>query len=196
MLEATDEALCGGIKRGDAAAFNVLYDRYRHQLYGYVLKFCGSQDVAMDAVQEVFMQLWLRAEGLDPERSIKSYLFRSARNYVLDYLKKAVHQQEFRKYFMHAFEEGAASTDHILYTKQLETLKHTAVSRLPAQRQLIYTMSKVDGYSNKEIADRLGISINTVRDQLVKASRFVRVYLLRNADIAMLLAAIHAAQKF
>lgn len=195
MLEATDEALCGQIRLGDAAAFNVLYDRYRHQLYGYVLKLCGSQDVALDAVQEVFMHLWLRAEALDPARSIKSYLFRSARNFVLDYLKKAVHQQAFRQYFMHAFEEGTASSDHLLYSKQLETLKHNAVSRLPAQRQLIYTMSKVDGYSNKEIADRLGISINTVRDQLVKASRFVRVYLLRNADIAMLLAAVYAAQQ-
>ncbi len=194
MLEATDEALCGMIRRGEAAAFNVLYDRYRHQIYGYVLKLCGSQDVALDAVQEVYMQIWLRAESLDPERSVKSYLFRSARNYVLDYLKKAVHQQAFRQHFMHAFEEGLASSEHVLYTKQLETIKHNAVARLPAQRQLIYTMSKVDGLSNKEIADNLGISINTVRDQLVKASRFVRVYLLRNADIAIFLAAIHAAQ--
>lgn len=195
MLEATDEALCGLIRRGEAAAFNVLYDRYRHQIYGYVLNLCGSQDVALDAVQEVYMQIWLRAESMDPERSIKSYLFRSARNYVLDYLKKAVHQQSFRQHFMQAFEEGLASSEHALYSKQLETIKHNAVSRLPAQRQLIYTMSKVDGLSNKEIADSLGISINTVRDQLVKASRFVRVYLLRNADIAIFLAAIHAAQQ-
>lgn len=182
------------IRQGDAAAFTVLYDRYRGQLYGYVLNLCGSQDVAMDAVQEIYMQVWLRSETLDPERSLKSYLFRSARNYVLDYLKKAVHQQAFRQYFMHAFAEGAASSEHLLYTKQLETIKNNAVSRLPAQRQLIYTMSKVDGLSNKEIADMLGISINTVRDQLVKASRFVRMYLMRNADIAVFLTALHVAQ--
>ncbi len=195
MLEATDEVLCGMIRKGDAAAFTVLYDRYRHQLYGYVINLCGSQDVAMDAVQEIYMQVWLRSENLDPARSIKSYLFRSARNYVLDYLKKAVHQQTFRQYFMDAFAEGTASSEHLLYTKQLESIRHNAVSRLPAQRQLIYNMSKVDGLSNREIADMLGISINTVRDQLVKATRFVRMYLLRNADIAVLLAAVHAIQQ-
>lgn len=195
MLEATDEVLCGMIRKGDAAAFTVLYDRYRRQLYGYVINLCGSQDVAMDAVQEIYMQVWLRSETLDPARSIKSYLFRSARNYVLDYLKKAVHQQTFRQYFMDAFAEGTASSEHLLYTKQLESIRHNAVSRLPAQRQLIYNMSKVDGLSNREIADMLGISINTVRDQLVKATRFVRMYLLRNADIAVLLAAVHAIQQ-
>ncbi|WP_298711417.1 RNA polymerase sigma factor [Chitinophaga sp.] len=195
MLEATDEALCGMIRQGDAAAFNVLYDRYRHQLYGYVLRLCGSQDVALDAVQEVFLQVWLRSASLDPGRSIKSYLFRSVRNYLLDYLKKAVHQQAFRQHFMRAFEEGGASSEHVLYSKQLETIKNNAVSRLPAQRQRIYTMSKVEGLSNREIAESLGISINTVRDQLVKASRFVRMYLLRHADIAVLLTAVHVAQQ-
>ncbi|MGX5817194.1 RNA polymerase sigma-70 factor [Chitinophaga lutea] len=194
MLDATDEKLCGMIRQGDAAAFEALYDRYRHQLYGYVLKLCGSQDVALDAVQEVFMHLWLRSATLDPSRSVKSYIFSAGRNYVLDYLKKAVHQRAFRQYFMQAYEEGSASTEHLLYTKQLEMMKHHAVSRLPAQRQLIYTMSKEQGLSNKEIADSLGISINTVRDQLVKASRFVRAYLLRHADVALLLAAMYAAR--
>ncbi|WP_440650256.1 RNA polymerase sigma-70 factor [Chitinophaga sp. 22620] len=189
MVDATDEALCGMIRNREQAAFTVLYDRYRNQIYGYTLKLCGSPDVALDAVQEVFMQVWLRHETLDPALSLKSYLFRSARNYVFDYLKKAVHSEKFRQSFLQSFEEGFGASDHLLYTKQLEAIKMNAISRLPAQRQLIYKMSKVEGFSNQEIADRLGISINTVRDQLVKASRFVRSYLHRHADIAILLAA-------
>lgn len=191
MLDTTDETLCGMIRNRDQAAFSVLYDRYRNRIYGYSLKLCGSPEVALDTVQEVFMKIWQRHEALDPSRPLKSYLFRSARNYVFDYLRKAVHDEKFRKHFLQTFEEGFGASDHQLYTKQLEELRMNAISRLPAQRQLIYKMSKVEGLSNQEIADRLGISVNTVRDQLVKASRFVRAYLHRHADIAMLLAAFN-----
>ncbi|MGN6509494.1 MAG: RNA polymerase sigma factor [Chitinophaga sp.] len=190
MLDATDEVLCGMIRNSEQAAFTVLYDRYRDRIYGYALKLCGSPEVAMDAVQEVFMKVWLKQASLDPARPLKAYLFRSARNYVFDYFKKAVHSEKFRQAFLHAYEEGFGSSDHLLYTKQLEAIKMDAISCLPAQRRLIYKMSKMEGFSNQEIAARLGISINTVRDQLVKGSRFVRAYLHRHADIAMLLAAL------
>lgn len=189
MLDATDEVLCGMIKNREQAAFTVLYDRYRDRIYGYALKLCGSPEVALDAVQEVFMKIWLKHSSLDPSRPLKAYLFRSARNYIFDYLKKAVHSEKFRQAFLHSFEEGFATPEHLLYTKQLEAIKMDAISCLPAQRQLIYKLSKMEGCSNQEIADRLGISINTVRDQLVKASRFVRAYLHRHAGIAVLLAA-------
>lgn len=188
LPDTTDEALCAMIRDGDQAAFSILYDRYRNQVYGYALKLCCSPEVALDAVQEVFMKIWVRHEALDPSRRLKAYLFRSARNYVFDYLKKAVHDEKFRKWFLHIYEEGLNLSEHQLYTKQLENLQMNAISCLPAQRQLIYKMSKMDGLSNQEIAGRLGISVNTVRDQLVKASRFVRGYLLRYADIAVLLA--------
>jgi RNA polymerase sigma-70 factor (ECF subfamily) len=189
MLDATDEVLCGMIRNSEQAAFTVLYDRYRNRIYGYALKLCGSPEVALDAVQEVFMKVWLKHEQLDPSRPLKSYLFRSARNYVFDYLKKAVHSEKFRQVFLQSFEEGFGASDHLLYTKQLEAIKMNAISRLPSQRRLIYKMSKVEGLSNQEIAEHLGISTNTVRDQLVKASHFVRAYLHRHADIAILLTA-------
>ncbi|NSL88374.1 RNA polymerase sigma-70 factor [Chitinophaga sp. Mgbs1] len=189
MLNATDEALCKKIIEKDEPAFRILYDRYRNQIYAYALKLCGSTEVALDAVQEVFMKIWIRHESLDPSLSLKAYLYRSARNYIFDYLKKAVHDEKFRAYFLQAYEENTVGDAcHVLYTKQLEEIRMNAVSRLPSQRQLIYRMSKVDGCSNQEIADRLGISVNTVRDQLVKASRYVRHYLSENADLAVLLA--------
>jgi RNA polymerase sigma-70 factor (ECF subfamily) len=187
ILDTTDEVLCGMIRSGDQEAFSILYDRYRNRIYGYSLKLCASPEVALDTVQEVFMKIWLRHEALDPSRPLKAYLFRAARNYVFDYLKKAVHDEKFRKRFLETYEEGLSS-DHELYTKQLEALRMNAISLLPSQRQLIYKMSKVEGLSNQEIAGHLGISVNTVRDQLVKASRFVRKYLHQHADIAILLA--------
>ncbi len=196
MRDATDEVLCGMIRNSEQAAFQVLYDRYRNQIYGYTLKLCGSPEVALDAVQEVFLQVWLRHKTLDPSKSLKAYLFRAARNFIFDYLRKAVHDQKFRKHFLQTFEEGFGTSDHYLYTKQLEDIKMKAISRLPTQRQLIYKMSKIDGLSNQEIAHQLGISINTVRDQLVKASRFVRAYLHRHADIAVLLAVFRIISPF
>ncbi|PSL50021.1 RNA polymerase sigma-70 factor (ECF subfamily) [Chitinophaga niastensis] len=185
MLDATDEELCKKIMERDKEAFHVLYERYRNQIYGYTLKLCGLPDVALDAVQEVFMKIWIKYDTLNPFLSLKAYLFSSARNYVFDYLKKAVHEEKFRKYFLETYVEDDGTLDNLLYTRQLEVIKMNAISRLPLQRQLIFKMSKIEGWTNQEIADHLGISINTVRDQLVKASRFVRHYLHQHADIAI-----------
>lgn len=135
------------------------------------------------------MKIWVKKDTLNPELSIKSYLYTTTRNYVFDYLRKAVHDQKFREYFLQIYTEDTGLMDDILYTRQLEVIKMNAIARLPAQRQLIFRMSKVQGCSNQEIADQLGISVNTVRDQLVKASRFVRHYLCQHADISIIVTA-------
>ncbi|MDR6565424.1 RNA polymerase sigma-70 factor, ECF subfamily [Chitinophaga ginsengisegetis] len=189
MPDATDEILCKKIIAQDEEAFRVLYEKYRDHIYGYTLKLCGLPEVASDAVQEVFMKIWVKRETLNPGLSVKAYLYTTTRNYVFDYLRKAVHDQKFREYFLQMYTEDTGAMDDILYTRQLETIKMNAIAQLPAQRQLIFRMSKVQGCSNQEIADQLGISVNTVRDQLVKASRFVRHYLYQHADISIIIAA-------
>lgn len=189
MSDTTDEILCKGILERDQEAFRALYEKYRDTIYGYTLKLCGLPEVASDAVQEVFMKIWIKHDHLDPGLSLKAYLFTTARNYIFDYLRKAVHDQHFREHFLQLYtEDTGGAMDDLLYTRQLEAIKMKAISCLPTQRQLIFRMSKVQGLSNQEIADQLGISINTVRDQLVKASRFVRHYLYQHADISILVA--------
>ncbi|MBS0029333.1 RNA polymerase sigma-70 factor [Chitinophaga sp. 22321] len=188
MQDATDEILCKRIMERDETAFRELYEKYRDPIYGYTLKLCGLPDVASDAVQEVFMKIWLKREHLNPALSLKAYLFTSTRHYVFDYLKKAVHDKNFREHFLQLYTEDTGAMEDILYTRQLETIKMTAIAQLPAQRQRIFRMSKMQGLSNQEIADHLGISVNTVRDQLVKASRFVRHYLCHHADITVVMA--------
>lgn len=189
MPDIADEILCKKIIEQDEHAFRVLYEKYRDHIYGYTMKLCGLPEVASDAVQEVFMKIWVKKDTLNPELSVRSYLYTTTRNYVFDYLRKAVHDQKFREYFLQMYTEDTGVMDDILYTRQLEVIKMNAIAQLPAQRQLIFRMSKVQGCSNQEIADQLGISVNTVRDQLVKASRFVRHYLYQHADISIIITA-------
>jgi RNA polymerase sigma-70 factor (ECF subfamily) len=188
MLEVTDEILCRQIMERDEDAFRQLYEKYRDPIYGYTLKLCGLPEIASDAVQEVFMKVWAKKDTLDPSLSIKAYLYSCTRNYVFDYLRRAVHDKNFREYFLRMYTEDTGAMDDLLYTRQLEQIKMEAIARLPTQRQLIFKMSKMQGLSNQEIADHLGISVNTVRDQLVKASRFVRHFLYQHADITVLMA--------
>ncbi|HEY8954472.1 RNA polymerase sigma-70 factor [Chitinophaga sp.] len=189
MPDIADEILCKKIIEQDEDAFRALYEKYRDHIYGYTVKLCGLPEVASDAVQEVFMKIWVKKDTLNPELSIRSYLYTTTRNYVFDYLRKAVHDQKFREYFLQMYTEDTGMMDDILYTRQLEVIKMNAIAQLPAQRQLIFRMSKIQGCSNQEIADQLGISVNTVRDQLVKASRFVRHYLYQHADISIIITA-------
>lgn len=189
MVHATDEELCLQIVESSQPAFRVLYERYNNAIFCYALKLCGSREMALDVVQEVFLKVWVKQKTLNPSLSIKAYLFKCARNLILDHLKKAVYDEQFRLNFLNSYEHDPAPVVNALYSKQLEEIRMDAIGQLPGQRQLIYKLSKVEGLTNQEIAVQLGLSINTVKDQLSKASRFIRQYLHQHADLALLLAA-------
>lgn len=187
MLDLTDKELTSLIVSGDNAAFRLLYDRYRDPIYGYALALTRSKEIAADIVQDVFLKVWMNRGALNPELSIKSFLFRCVKNQVLDQLKRAVHDEKFRRHLLNSSPEGIDSTGQIIFSRELERIQTAAISRLPGQRRLIFKMSRVEGMSHGEIADELGISPHTVKDQLVKATRFVRLYLKQHGEIASLM---------
>ncbi|RAJ11192.1 RNA polymerase sigma-70 factor (ECF subfamily) [Chitinophaga skermanii] len=188
MVQPTDEELCEKIVNNDLPAFHTLYQKYSDAIFAYAFKLTTSREIALDVVQEVFLKVWVKQASLDPSLSIKAFLYKIAKNIILDQLKKAVHDEKFRQHFLESYEEQPATSHNDLYYKQLEEMRMQAIAQLPGQRQLIYKLSKLNGLSNTEIASQLGISSNTVKDQLTKASRFIRQYLYQHADIAMLVA--------
>ncbi|ATL45695.1 RNA polymerase sigma-70 factor [Chitinophaga caeni] len=190
MMLTTDEELCKRIIGNDQAAFKELYERYSNQIFTYAMKLSGSRELALDVVQDVFMKVWIHQQTLNPAYSIKAFLYKVARNQVFDALRKSVHDEKFRHHFLAHYEEATDQVNEHIHSKQLEEIRMNAINNLPVQRRQIYKLSKLDGLTNQEIACLLGLSSNTVKDQLSKASRFIRQYLYQHVDTAIIIIAI------
>ncbi|MGN7821258.1 RNA polymerase sigma-70 factor [Chitinophaga sp. 22536] len=162
------------IKDGDAIAFQELFYAYKDALFGYACKLCRSPEMAEEAVQEVFMKVWINRQQLDPSLSIRAYLHTAVRHCIFNILKKAALDANLRQSVFHHQPLAANTTEDAVYAADLQRVKSRVLDMLPPQRKLIFCLSRIEGLSHEEIALRLGISKNTVKDQIVKASRFLR----------------------
>lgn len=162
------------IREGNAAAFRDLFYAVKDPLFGYACKLCKSPELAEEVVQEVFMKLWINRLQLKEELSIKSYLYTATKHTVFNLLKKAALDENLRQAIFYRQPASLNTTEEAIALAELQRWNNQVLEQLPPQRRLIYSMSRIDGLSHEEIASKLGLSRNTVKDQITKASRFLR----------------------
>ncbi|MBL7735649.1 MAG: RNA polymerase sigma-70 factor [Chitinophagaceae bacterium] len=163
---------------GDHAAFAQMFHYYNARLFSFVKKVTKHAAVAEEIVQEVFLRAWLNRQKLAEMEQPEGWLFLIASNLSLTYLRNAAN--EARKINAYSKSSSSANTPDFtakLEGKEIASLIEEAVQRLPPKRQIIFRMSRHDRLSYEEIAEKLCISTNTVKDHLVIALRFVRQHL-------------------
>ncbi len=167
-------ALFHQLAEGDHTAFTELFYYYNARLYPFVLKKVKQPAIAEELVQDIFLKLWTNREGMAGMDNPEGYLYRMAANRVLDYFKKMAREAKL------TVQAGEVKSENTILSaidlRQVEQAVADAVRRLPGQRQRIYQLRE-QGLSYAEIAEMLGLSANTVKNQLVEASRFIRHYL-------------------
>lgn len=141
--------------------FEILFRKLYLPLGMYALRIVDDADVAEDMVQEAFMNTWERLEGGLEISNFKAFMYRSVRNECLSYLSSL--KEKVGEEFIP--EAGEDEID----TSFRDARIWKAIDELPEKCREIFLMSKRDGYSNEEIADELGISIKTVKNQMTKA---------------------------
>lgn len=166
------------IANGDEAAFTIVFHHYNRRIYPFVLKMIKSDFLAEEIVQDVFTKLWDKRHHLSQVNSPQSYIFTMATNRTLDQMKKISNEARLIKELTGAMERLCNNEIEEWFDgRQSEKLIHEAVSHLPKQRQLIYKLSRNEGKSYKQIAEELGISPSTVKNQLIEAVRSIKLYL-------------------
>ena len=128
----------------------------------YALRHVGSIDEAEDCVQNAFIKAWEMIEAGTDIPMFKSWMYRCVRNLCIDYLRSKKVSVDLT-----AIEEE--STDEAIDTSERDAAVWRALDRLPEKCREIFLMSKRDGLSNEEIAEELGLSIKTVKNQITKA---------------------------
>lgn len=170
----TEKELVKKLSEGDSFAFEVLFYKYRNKVKGFAVKMVPAQVDPEEIVQEVFVKLWLKKEALNPDKEFQSYLFSVAKNLILDHLKSAVNRKLYfvGEHFQQdlLFDEGPENQIRDGVEEKLQQL----INEIPERRREIFRLSRFEGLSYKQIAERLKISENTVDSQIRNALAFLR----------------------
>lgn len=183
-LTLTEKELVLLLKNGDKLAYGQLYHNYRARLYNNIFKMTKRDDDAEELLQELFVKIWVGRQNLDPDKSFKAYLFRIAENLVYDFFRKAALNRKLENHLVLAASNNTNSIERYIYFKESNMLFNQAVENLPPRRKQIYKLCKIEGKSYEEVSRSLGISISTVNEHIVKASRAVRKFFLLSTNVS------------
>ena len=171
-----DHALFILLKKRDKEAFSVIYQKYHRYLYSLALKYLKSAQMAEDAVQHVFVKLWDSTAGINIEINLKNYLYTMTKNYILNMIRD--HKEAISLNYVNAQVDLPASEDILreMEEKQLHEILYQYIDRLPPQKKEICMRKLKTTDSNQEIADKMGISIHTVKSHYQESLKILRAY--------------------
>lgn len=173
--------------QGNQKAFSAIFFKYQDVLFKYCLKMVKSRDCASEIVQDTFLTLWLKHETLDKNSHLKSYLFTIVRNKTINFLKKAAKDQKLKDEIFYLKQNSSNNIETEIREKELNQIKKEALDILPPKRRKIFKMSRDENMNYDDIATKLNISKNTVRNQISSALETLRNYLQNHKDISFLI---------
>ena len=174
------------LKQGDVKAFDSLFNKYSSRLYNFSVKYLKSAEEAEEVVQEVFLYIWDKKDGLKPDNSFNAYIFTIAYNIIKKYFIKKSRDNAFKDDLLYALLKQENNLDKIIDYKFLLEKVELIIDSLPNRRKEIFLKRKYHGLSVKQIAEELGISPNTVENQLASAQKQIQEELKKEKLAGML----------
>ena len=164
------------MSRDDQAAFEELYRRYWRRCYMQVLRRSGDDALAEDITQNVFVSLWEKRKSLHVQH-VSAYLFSAVRFRFITYLKSELHKETYASHVMHNGGDARNPIETSLRIKELNEAIDKGVAMMPTKTKTIYTMSRSEHYSVKEIANKLNLSEKAVEYHITQSLKTLRVVL-------------------
>jgi RNA polymerase sigma-70 factor (ECF subfamily) len=169
-----EKQLITRLNNGDEDAFVKLFNAYSPVLLSFITKFNVDPEDANDTLQQTFLKVWESRAKLDPELPLKNYIITIAKNDLYNRIQRNIFAKKHHDLL------GAQDQPILepLYSDLSEILNEI-LNGLPEKRAKVFKMSRIQGYTNKEIAQELGISKSTVENHINNSSALVKK-LLRN----------------
>lgn len=179
MKKLEDHELFLLIREGDTLAFAEVVNRYANILQRFIFKRTSCVEDTKDILQEVFASLWNRRESIIITQSLYPYLFKAARYKVIDWMINK------KKTIMRSEELQLICTQEIVYTtseddflaKELEILLEMEVNKMPRTMKAVFSLSRKEAKSIKDIAFELSLSEQTVKNNISLALDRLRLKL-------------------
>lgn len=187
---STETELVLALKNSDINSFDQLFRLYSSRLFFFAKGFLKNRQDAEEIVQDVFIKVWEHRADLDEFRSIRSFLFTIAHRAMIDGFRKKERENLLLKNVKLEQAELHDDTQQQLFYDSAKEQVDLVVEMMPPKRKLIYKLSREEGLSHQEIAERLNISKNTIENQIAEALKFLRSKLDRDSFILLLYCAV------
>lgn len=171
--------LLQSVKDGKEFAFGIIYETYSPSLISYVASRVASLEESRDIIQNLFVDLWENRARINVTVSLKSFLFAAVRYRIIDHIRKNITRKEYAEMVKRLSAEYAAGVEDELAAKDIGQKLEVAVNDLPTRTKEIYKLSRHQQLAIKEIAARLHLSEQTVKNQLSTALSHLRMSLER-----------------
>ncbi|GGG93583.1 DNA-directed RNA polymerase sigma-70 factor [Parapedobacter pyrenivorans] len=182
----TDAELLTRISRDDKVAFEALYKRYWRRCYTQVMKRSGDPTLAEDITQHVFVSLWENRKSITI-RNVAAYLFSAVRFRFITYLKSQWYEETYTFHFLREQRDPQNPVEASVHMKELNDAIDKGVALMPPKTKAIYTLSRTEHYSVKEIASKLNLSEKAVEYHITQSLKTMRLALKDFLPIALLL---------
>ncbi|MCW3467510.1 RNA polymerase sigma factor [Chitinophaga nivalis] len=170
----SDNELVSLLKSDDSAAFNAIYDRYSKMLYLFVYSKLEAGEISKDVLQDIFISLWEKRHSLVLKESLKAYLYQMARHKIIDIYRK---NATYRKYLQQLIEHFDAQPHSVIETVDYKAKTQDmfeAINHLPGRMKEIFMLSRFENLTVEQISTHLGLSQQTVKNQITKALKILR----------------------
>ncbi|MCJ8209213.1 RNA polymerase sigma-70 factor [Mucilaginibacter sp. RS28] len=174
LSNVSDDELLSAFKAGNAQAYQYIYERYWQVLFRFSRKMLQDEVLAKDVVQEVFTTLWAKKNDHHISGPLAAYLYTLTRNRILDMVKRSKVENKYLESLNNFIELNHTTPDRLYIQKELYDQVEKEIQHLPEKMRMVFEMSRKHHKSNQEIADELGITNKTVKNQLSSALKLLR----------------------
>lgn len=181
-----DETLLSRLKEGDEKAFTAIYGRYNKMLYVLAYKYLKDSFRAEDVVQQVFLKLWEARSLFAGAINLRNYLYTSTKNLILNEIRDNFSDMEKNYAVIQDAPEFEDKLQSALEGKDLFQHFYKILAELPEQKRKVCLLKIRDNLSNQEVADKLHISVPTVKSHYSQAIKLLRDKMGRLLGILLL----------
>ncbi|MNL03699.1 ECF RNA polymerase sigma factor SigW [compost metagenome] len=172
----SDQELVVLLKQNKEHAFRLIFDAWHKKLYHFSLRYLNSREQSEEAVHDAFISLWTSREKIDENQPLGAYLYTICKRLCINRIRDAARLNAAAEALWAKYQDISYSTEEVLNLAELETFTELAIQKLPKQQQLVFRMSRYEGLSHLEIAERLSISKETVKKHSAEALKALRLH--------------------
>lgn len=173
----SDVELTALLRQGDQFAFTEIYDRYWQLLFRHARKMLRNEEEAADVVQDIFTMVLQKSRDLEFSGPLSGFLYASVRNRTLNQIKGSKVRAKFIETMMSLDEHPVENLNDDVIIRDLAMRIEEGIAELPTKMRRVFELSRKDGLSQSEISDALDISQTTVKKQIGRAIKILRMRL-------------------
>lgn len=170
----SEKELLRQVAWGSEKAFAELFNTYRPKLYTAIFRITKSREIAEDTVGDVFLKIWTNRESLIEIENFSAYLNRMAQNHAYTGFRRLAKESLVLAELRRETYTDNTNPGQVLMAKEVKTFIQETIDKLTPRQKLVFLLSRQEGLKHEEIADRLNISLSTVKSHIGDALRYLR----------------------